>query len=197
MNKIEINIVEDILDHRFALHDLGKPVAKFLAEIIEKIIEPTLIIINLRNADPMDYEFVIVSFRELILKYLKDPNLYLVFKVSKDEKEELFRGFIDILGQKKNEGGDEIETLKRLNFFLITVTDDNEVEYLTSLCEKDMDVLKEIETHNNVQSKQIQDIFKMIAEDTTQILQNLMTNKFIYKTDEVSGPFYNSIKSIF
>lgn len=197
MKKVEINIVEDILKSSMALHEFGRSVYKVIEKQISKIDEPTLFVLNLIGADPLDYEFINIAFADIIKQNKVDPNLYLVFKAGNWEIEELFTGLTKILKLKRD--ADE-ETDKDLlienGVHLIIIKDTGDTMYVTSSSSKHMEVLKEIEANEKTSSAEIQQKFNLNVEDTSKILSELFRNKLIYRINySTDGPFYYAVKN--
>lgn len=192
MNKEEVNITA-ILNSRMALHDFGIPVKKLLNSRLNDINNRTLFIINLKGVNPMDYEFVNISFHEIIDKYINDKNVYIAFKVDKWELEELCTGILDILNLKSAGAKSEMDTLKVNQFDFIYIDQNNETKYVSSYSESHLDVLKDIEGRECTSSTEIQSKFGLIPEQTTKILEDLKKSKFIY---EIEGPKYCSITAL-
>lgn len=193
MIKIEINIIGDILKSSMALHEFGRPVYRAIEEKISMLEAPTLFVINLRGADPMDYEFVNISFSGIVEQYLSNPNLFIAFKAGKWETEELFIGLTKILKLKKKVSQTDIDALKEHGINLITISDTDETSYVTNLSSKHMEVLQKIQESDKTSSADIQQTFSLNAEDTSEIILDLIKCKFIYST---VGPVYHSINSL-
>jgi hypothetical protein len=192
MERIEINIIDDILKSPMALHDFGIPVRKVINEKISDIVDPTLVVLNLKGANPMDYEFVNISFNEIIKCSQTNNNLFIAFKVDNSEFDELCTGIIDILGYKTEKGEAERSTLEKKSFSMIYIDGKGDTLYLSSLSQIHMDVLKEIESHPKLSDDQIKEKFKLNVEDTYKILNSLLENKFIIRFD---GPVYTAVKT--
>ena len=193
MIKKEIKVI-NILNSSFALHKFGRKVNIYIKETLPEIHEPTLIIINLRDLDPLDYEFIDLAFNDIFTLSLSNSNVFLAFISNKWEAEELLTGIIHILKLKGNPGQSDEELLINNGINIILVNEENKIQYLTSLDKIHIDVLKSIEIVESITSSEIQDKFKLNAEQTTEILSNLLKCKFIYKTTASNGPLYSSIK---
>ncbi len=192
MNIIEINIVDDILKSRFALHEFGKPVQKLINEKIAEVNSSSLFVLNLKRANPMDYEFVIISFTEIINAYKNNSNVFIVFKVESGEFDELCTGLIDILNLQVTNGQDEANILRQNGFSMIYITENGETNYLSNLSEIQISVLTEIENNDDIDSDKIQTKFSLKAEEISGILDDLVEKKFVIRTEDYR---YKSIKS--
>jgi hypothetical protein len=192
MEKTELNIGK-ILGSKMALHNIGKKAYKEIEVTLKEMQKPTLFVINLRETDPIDYEFVNVAFNEIFKKYLSDPNLFLAFKSGEWEMEELFTGLTKIMNLKKEGDESDKELLMKNNISLIVINDKDETIYVTSLSGTHMAILKDIESTAGTTSGQIQSKFNLNAEDTSHILTNLLKYKFIY---HLSGPIYHSVNKL-
>lgn len=190
MINVEINIVE-ILKSRIALHEFGKPIKKILNEKLAEVRSPTLFILNLTKANPMDYEFVRISFNEIIEANKTNPNVFIVFKVDKYEFEELCMGILDILQLKIEKGTSEEDVLRQHNFSMIYVTGNDETKYLSNLSENHILILTEIENNVNIDSTIIQSKFPLRAEEVSSILDDLLARKFIVRTEDYK---YQAVK---
>jgi hypothetical protein len=193
MIKKEINVI-NILSSSFALHRFGGKVNLFIKENIPEVKEPTLVLINLRGLDPLDYEFIDLAFSDIFLSSLTNDNIFLAFISNKWEKEELLTGIIHIMKIKGTAGQSDDELLIKNGINLIIVDEDDKVTYLSALDEMHLNVLKVIETVETIASSEIQEKFSLNAEQTTDILGNLLKSKFIYKTYASSSPLYSSVK---
>lgn len=193
MIKKEINVVS-ILNSSLALHKFGRKVNLFIKENISEIQEPTLILINLRDLDPLDYEFIDLAFNDIFTLSLINSNIFIAFISDKWETEELLTGILHILKLEGETGQSDEEILIKNGINLILVNEENEIQYLTTLDKVHIDVLKSIEVVESISSSEIQNKFKLNAEQTTEILSNLQKCKFIYKTTTSNGPLYSSIK---
>jgi hypothetical protein len=191
MKTIEILIAEEILKSTIALHEFGKPVNNYISREFANVEQPTLLIINLLGVTLMDYEFVNIAFKELILNFKKNPNLYISFRIKKWEFEELCTGLIDILGLTNETN--EISTLINNFFSLIYVDEKNNVNYIHSLLENEKNVLMVIENNSKILSTKIQQKLKLIPEEIATILDKLISCKLIFKEDNNK---YTSIKSL-
>lgn len=193
MIKKEINVI-NILSSSFALHRFGGKVNLFIKENIPEVKEPTLVLINLRGLDPLDYEFIDLAFSDIFSSSLTNDNIFLAFISNKWEKEELLTGIIHIMKLKGTAGQSDDELLIKNGINLIIVDEDDKVTYLSALDEMHLNVLKVIETVERIASSEIQEKFGLNAEQTTDILGNLLKSKFIYKTYVSSSPLYSSVK---
>jgi hypothetical protein len=95
---------------------------------------------------------------------------------------------------KGTAGQSDDELLIKNGINLIIVDEDDKVTYLSALDEMHLNVLKVIETVETIASSEIQEKFSLNAEQTTDILGNLLKSKFIYKTYASSSPLYSSVK---
>jgi hypothetical protein len=193
MNKIEINIVKDILKSNMALHEFGRPVSKAIGKNLSDMTQMTLFVLNLREADPLDYEFVNIAFEEIVNRNLKDTNLYLAFKAGKWETEELFTGLTKILKLRKELNKTDEDILTANGIHLLIINDNGEPKYFTSLSGKHLNVLSHIQAKEAVSSGDIQQTFDLIVEETSEILSDLLRSKLIYST---VGPIYHSVYSL-
>ena len=75
MEIIELNIGLDILKSRFALHDIGNKAKKAIEVKLLDMKEPTVFILNLRDVDPLDYEFVNIAFSNIFMRILAFSEL--------------------------------------------------------------------------------------------------------------------------
>jgi hypothetical protein len=192
MEKIEINVVDDILRSRVLVFDYGKPVKELISKSLGTITSPTLFVLNLKKANPMDYKFIKVAFDELIIDSRTNCNIFIVFKLDNTEFEELCYGLTDIFKLKIEQ--DETRTLLDSGFSMIYSFDHNKARYLSPLSSRHMEVLAEIEENQSISSTDIQEKFSLIAEDTSTILSDLLTCKFIIKTSHPS-PQYIAVKT--
>jgi hypothetical protein len=190
LKKISIDIVQ-ILQDKMALH-VGNKVRAHIDKHISND-SPILVLLNLKDADPIDYEFINNAFAEIVKKSLKEENIFIAFiGAGKWETEELYTGLTKIFDLK--DGGDsDKEILIKNDHNFIIINTNNDAIYLTSLNDRNMKVLKEIDEKGSIYSSQIQEKFKFNAEETTEILNTLLRCKFIYKTE---GPVYHSIKCL-
>lgn len=197
MLKKEIKVI-DILGSSFALHRFGGKVSLFIKENIGEVKEQTLILINLRGLDPLDYEFIDLAFGNIFNSSLINDNIYLAFIADKWETEELLTGVIHIMKFKGLGGQSDAKLLVDNGVNLILVDEDDNIKYLSALEDLHLNVLNEIETFEVITSSEIQEKFKFSPEQTTDILTKLLKSKFIYKTQISNIPYYSSIKkSIF
>ena len=192
MIKVEINVVDDILKSRIALHEFGKPVQKVLHDELLKVNSPTLFLLNLSRVNPMDYEFVIISFTEIVNESKNNSNVYLVFKIESGEFEELCTGLIDILHLTIEKGQSEIDILKQNGFSMIYINEAGHTNYLTNFSDEQMSILAEIESNDNIDSMKIQSKFSLTPEDTSAVLNQFVENKFVIR---IEGNKYKSVKS--
>lgn len=191
MDKIEIDIIADILKSRLALHDFGIPVQKKLHEELAKVKQPTLFILSIRGANPMDYEFVNTSFNEIIKASLNDPHVFVVFKVDDGEFEELCTGIADIMEYKINNDSAASEILFQKAFTMLYIDENEKPMYIMPFDELHKKILKEI-TLGQISSKRLQEKFNIIAEVLSGILEDLLKGKFIIK---VQGPEYIAVSN--
>jgi hypothetical protein len=189
VEKIEIDIIHDILKSRLALHDFGIPVKNWINTEITKIKVPTLFIFSLRGANPMDYEFVNTSFNELIKAMIENADVFVAFKVDDGEFEELCTGIVDIMGYVIK--GDLLasETLVKNQFSMMYINEKDVPMYIMPFDDLHKSILNAI-TIEKISSTKLQEKFNIIVEDLYRILENLQKSKFIIK---VPGPEYIAV----
>lgn len=189
MRCIKIDVIQDILKSRLALHDFGIPVRKRLSDELGKVSTPTLFILSLVGANPMDYEFVNTSFSEIINAALTNENVFVTFKVDNSEFQELCTGIADIMGYLIKNEMSPSDTLIQNNFTLMYLNEENEPKYIMPFGELHKSILYDVMSQQTSSTK-IQETFSMIAEEVSGILEDLLKSKFIVK---VPGPEYIAI----
>jgi hypothetical protein len=195
MEKIELEIIK-ILETKLAIHLFAPRVREKIRETVSLLNRPTLLIINLRNNDIMDYGFAQIAFEDVFVDH-NNKHLFVAILIDGYDLDELFSGIVHIRNYDTSDNLSDKERLIKNGTNIVLVDSQNNISYLTNLSEEHMQVLREIELHEKVTSEHLQKKFSLIAERATKILEELLNSKFIYSKDE--GPntrYYFSIKRL-
>lgn len=194
MKKVEINIAKDILQSSVALYKIGRKVSDYINERkFLELDEPLLLIFNLLETDPVDYKFMVSAFENTIRKNFDSENLFLAYRTDVWAAKEVIKTYLVICRINASSAKSDEDQLRENGKSLLLIEKNNEMNYVSSLDEKHLGVLKEIESRGVVDSTQIQSKFQLKPEETTSILNKLLHCKFIYRTE---GSMYHSIKSL-
>src|SRR5688500_419204 len=88
-----IEIIDDILKRPDALDSyLGEEVNNFLKEKLRDITEPTLIKMDLRKANPINYLFIKTGFGEFYKLVNSNTNLDCIYICNKSQLKHIFWG---------------------------------------------------------------------------------------------------------
>lgn len=192
MKKIELNIAKDVIKTNIAAQHNAAKLSNNIEKTLASITEPTLIIVNMLGVEWLDYKFIVLGLSKLIQAHRTDENIYLIIKANKYEKEEIFLGISFLLSNNNDESIAETNIIEN-GYWLIIVDHENSYNYLSSLTEKQIEVLNSLEECETMSSSEIQEKFSLIPEETAKTIEDLLKCKFIFK---INGPLYKSIKSL-
>ena len=189
-----IDIIDDILGNEVALHRIGQISYDYLIKEISKCKDSTLFVIDLSEANPIDYKFCEIAFGEIYKNSIKNKKLDFVFKSDKFQLRELITGILDYYKISRNYNTKEIDVFKENNLYLKNIfPNKNNLEFISNLSEDHYEVLRFINKKITVTSIEIQNSITETPDITMPILNKLVEAKFILREEE---SIYSSIENL-
>jgi hypothetical protein len=194
--RIKINIIEDIIKRPDALSDyLGEEVSLYLADKLEKITEPTLIIIDLRKANPTDYLFISYAFGNFYSQIATNENYDAIFLIKKSHEKHLYWGLLAHIEKNAKRTGNFKDDFKNTNHIKISIQE-NKIEFISNLTDNEIDILNFINENREIDSFKLIDSFKskIDAESITDATKSLKSKKFIYSNKSIPSETFFAVK---
>lgn len=185
---INIDIIDEILIRPEALNSyLGQEVNGFLADQLDKIKVPTLINIDLRKANPIDYSFTKDAFGTFYQRVTFDETIDSVFYLNNSQVKSLYWGLLEFEMRKLNGVGDYENEFKISNSIKIS-TEKKDLQFVSNFKEIELKILNFINSCNTITDKDLYLYFTsegISYDDIIDSIRSLRAKKFIY-TDEIA-----------
>lgn len=190
-----IDIIDDILKRPDALDTyLGKEVHDFLFKEINSLKAPSLLKIDLKKANPIDYLFTKSAFGEIYKIVNNSAELDCVFFINKSQAKHLFWGLLANMDGNIHRNGDH-ELDFKANYNIKVCYDPYDIQFIGTLTKSEGEILKFINSKEVTEDDAIHSAFSNSIShgDISTAINSLKTKKFIY-CDESGIP--NKIYSI-
>ncbi|WP_417855158.1 hypothetical protein [Xanthomarina gelatinilytica] len=173
-------------------------------KIISNISEPILLVIDFTDLNPLTYEFVEISLKDIVNYNREKNDLLILYRIDKYEFSELVTGIIDMLElQSKNYSQLNENELLAHHYSIVHEDENNSINYLGNLSEVEEYILNIIEEKGNTTHNEIDEYLKSneksnYCEEITKSVDRLFYLRFIFlhkESDDTPTQFY-SIKHL-
>jgi hypothetical protein len=185
--EIEIDVVKEILIYPDALAPRrGEKVRLFLERLMEKIKNPTLLHINLKEADPIDYLFSKVAFGQIFKLGSEKTIIDTIYYIdTTSQKDNLLNGFLHFINPAYTSSGSLEDDFVNADLS-IKIADNKSLQFISRQEKEDLLLLDFV---NEMGEISIDDVFSKFKKEIkpqkiTETVERLKLKRFIYSNDE-------------
>jgi hypothetical protein len=193
-DKLVIDVVVDILKSPATVGPYrGNEVNDYLNKAIEELTENTLLIVDLRKANPLQYNFCQHAFGPLLkrIQERKEKKIFIIFSMYAHHKTCFFRGvlkYIDVDLSRR----DPINSFVESGMYAMLLND-GEINYLSQLNTIEKLIIDFLSKEMHATVRTIEEANGLPTEETVYSLRALQEKGFLLHNNENSK--YYSIKN--
>ena len=195
-NEIEINVINDILTEPMAMGPrLGKEVNSVLNKMFDSYTELTLVHLNLRDSNPIDYLFTREAVRTIFSETNTSSHLDIIYYVeSTYQRWNLIKGILYAINPDFSPEGSIEEQFLRQNLHM-KLSISNQIDFLANLSDNEKNILDEINKQKSIKTYDLIELFKSKIEvhEITSAIADLKSKKFVYCVGDKTTELLNSI----
>lgn len=198
-NKNEIEVVDLLGSRAMVGMYRGKEAWSAVEKLLDEVTNNTLVLIDIRRANPLQYEFCQYAFGPLFeaLNSGRWQHKYLIFQMYDYHEPGFFRGVLKYLGKELLRKESEKGFISAGFHAKLIVGDEPFISFVGSLTENEERILGMVNEMKKVTAKQVVEILNLPEEVTVDALRILLEKYFVIGPDlEPGSPpryysFYN------
>jgi len=192
----KINVSKEILKSRYGNRPEAKLAESFIAELLNNITEPILIVFDFEGV-VFDHYFT-RTFGEIYVKALEiDSIIDVIFKIRGRQKDVLLRGILEYMGKRylKEEHKDVINFFTTNNNYIKLMESGDEINFIATEDLELNEIIKYINENLNANFDEIHTSESLPSgEELISKIKILKERKFIYSGNNINE--YNSIYTV-
>lgn len=198
--KISIDIIKNVLQSPAAVGRYrGHEVSEFLNLQIKTILPKSILIIDIREANPLQYNFCQFAFGPLLkmIQKNKSENIPTIFQMQEHHRPFFFRGVIKYIDKSISRSASEQAFIQSGMFTMLMLEGKNTIEYIANLNFIELEILNFVNESSIISEREIIKAKKKIqAANIIDALRTLNKMGFIIHHNN-SNDTYNSITQHF
>lgn len=171
----------------------GKEIWTEIEKLIDKISDDTLVLIDLRRANPLQYVFCQHAFGPLF-KALKDQrwqHKYVIFQMYDFHKPGFFRGILKHLGSELPRKESESGFVTAGMYAKLIVGDEEKINFIGNLNTNEQTILDVVNEFKQITSMEAAEKTDLAGEIVVDTLRSLVQKYFVVEhVDESSQAYY-------
>ena len=170
----------------------GKEIYAEVEKVIDKISDNTLVLIDLRQANPLQYVFCQYAFGPLFqsLKNQRWQHKYVIFHMYDLHKPVFFRGILKYLGRELERKESENGFVAAGMYAKLVVGDDENIEFIGNLQENEEHLLNVVNDCKEITSIKAAEKTGLTGEIVVDALRSLARKYFIVENSDKSDQAY-------
>lgn len=184
---VEIDIVKEILIYPDALAPRrGEPVKLYFEKVMHTIKNPTLLHINLKEADPIDYLFSKIAFGQIFKISSENALIDIIFYIdTTSQTDNLLNGFLHLVNPLRKSLGTFQEDFINSDLS-IKISNNKLLQFISKQESEDLLILDFVNEKGEISIDDVIVKFnkEIKPQKLTESIERLKFKKFIYSIDE-------------
>jgi hypothetical protein len=155
---IAIDIIQNVLQSSVAVGRYrGEEVWKILDDQVKKITPTSLLVVDIRKANPLQYNFCQYAFGPLLkmLQENKNENIPILFQMHEHHKSCFFRGVLKHIDKSLPRSESEKAFVDAGMFTMIMLDGKNEIQYISNLSSLENEILSFVNELKSISEREI------------------------------------------
>jgi len=190
---IFIDVIQNVLQSPVAVGRYrGEEVCRILEDEVKNIKQASLLVVDMRKANPLQYNFCQYAFGPLLQKLQHDKSIPIIFQMHGHHKPCFFRGVIKYIDISLPRNESEKAFIESGLFTMILLEGENEIQYISRLSSLESEILSFVNETISISQREIIETKKEFQpEDIIDSLRSLDNKGFLLHLSDGNEEYHS------